>query len=80
MNLLQRCRGRRDIFLPTVRLVHQLAVAHQPTKDECNEPKYLQRLESLEKILTRKVAAEAKIEGVARTSIGARRSTTSLKA
>ena len=30
------------------------------------ESKYLQRLESLQKILTRKVAAEAKSEGMAR--------------
>ena len=49
-------------------------------QDECNESKYLQRLESLEKILTRKVAVEAKGEGVARTNIGAERSARSLKA
>ena len=49
-------------------------------QDECNESKYLQRLESLKKILTRKVAAEAKSEGMARARIGAGRSARSLKA
>ncbi|CAN0454192.1 unnamed protein product [Ascophyllum nodosum] len=80
MNLLQMYRERQEIFLPTLRLVQQLAAAHQPTKDECNESKYLQRLESLQKILTRKVAAEAKSEGMARARIGAGRSARSLKA
>ena len=49
-------------------------------QDECNKSKYFQRLESLQKILTRKVAVEAKTKDVAGPSIGARRSARSLKA
>ncbi|CAM9527511.1 unnamed protein product, partial [Ascophyllum nodosum] len=62
MNLLQMYRERQEIFLPTLRLLQQLAAVHQPTKDECTKSKHLQRLASLKKILTRKVAVEAKSE------------------